>query len=120
MKLKNEMFTIIGGDEDHVRIKLNPLHTIYQAHFPGTPITPGVCIVQIIGELLGERIGRQVVLSRITNLKFNSTISPVDDPVVEVNFTQVEPSEAACTVKGTITAGEEVKTKYSLVYNMKD
>ena len=118
MKLKNEMFTIIGGDDDHVKIKMNPGHQIYQAHFPGNPITPGVCIVQIIGELLADRLGKSLALSEITNLKFNSTISPVDDPIVDVNFSQVAAGETACTVKGSITVGEEVKTKFSLVFGV--
>ena len=116
MKLQNEMFTIVGGDDDHVKIELNANHLIYQAHFPGNPITPGVCIVQIIGELLSGRLNRQLTLSKITNLKFNSTISPADDPVVEVNFTTVEASETECVAKGTITVEENIKTKFSLVY----
>ena len=116
MKLQNEMFTIVGGDNDHVKIKLNANHQIYQAHFPGNPITPGVCIVQIIGELLSGRLNRPLVLSKISNLKFNSTISPVDDPLVEVNFSMVEATETECVAKGTITTEEEVKTNFSLIY----
>lgn len=120
MKLQNEMFTIIGGDADHVKIELNAYHLIYQAHFPGNPITPGVCIVQIIGELLGGRLNRKLSLSRISNLKFNSTISPVQNPVVDVNFTSVEATETECVAKGTITDGEDVKTKFSLGYKIEE
>ena len=29
MKLQNEMFTIVGGDADHVKIALNANHQIY-------------------------------------------------------------------------------------------
>ena len=36
------------------RLRLNPEHFIYQAHFPGEPVTPGVCILQIGKELLAE------------------------------------------------------------------
>ena len=32
-------------------ISLFPEHFIYKAHFPGEPITPGVCIIQIATEL---------------------------------------------------------------------
>ena len=32
-------------------ISFFPGHFIYKAHFPGEPITPGVCIIQIATEL---------------------------------------------------------------------
>ena len=50
MKLLNDFCTIAGGDTDKIWLRLNPDHPIYHAHFPGNPITPGVCIVQIVGE----------------------------------------------------------------------
>ena len=49
------MFTILEDKGQEVKIRLNPDHEIYRAHFPGNPITPGVCIVQIISEVLGEQ-----------------------------------------------------------------
>ena len=45
MRLINKMFSIVSEGET-VRIQLHPEHVIYQAHFPGSPITPGVCIIQ--------------------------------------------------------------------------
>ena len=39
------------------RIKLNKDHDIYNGHFPNNPITPGVIIIQIIKEILEEKVG---------------------------------------------------------------
>lgn len=117
MKLLNDFCTIAGGDTDTIRLRLNPDHPIYHAHFPGNPITPGVCIVQIVGELLGERLGRQFALSKIVNLKFVSTISPVETPMVEVHFDSVELNGSECKAKGVITAEDGVKTKFSILYD---
>ena len=72
MKLQNEMFTIEEDKGQEVKIRLNPDHEIYRAHFPGNPITPGVCIVQIISEVLGVQQHRQLALDSIVNLKFVS------------------------------------------------
>ena len=33
-------------------------HAIYAAHFPGNPVTPGVCIIQTVKELAERSIGR--------------------------------------------------------------
>ena len=58
MKLRDSLYTIVSefkGDGRHdFNIKLDPEHFIYKAHFPGEPITPGVCIMQIAKELLEE------------------------------------------------------------------
>ena len=117
MKLLNDMCTIIGGDADHIQLRLNAAHPIYQAHFPGNPITPGVCIVQMVGELLSRRLGRVLYLQKIVNLKFVSTISPVANPVIEVSFTAVTDNDSLCSAKGVITAAGELKTKFSMIYS---
>ena len=116
MKLLNDMFTVTGGDADRVVLALNAGHTIYQAHFPGNPITPGICIVQLIGELLAERTGRRLSLQKIVNLKFVAPLSPVENPVIEVNFASVDDTGSECKAKGTITAAGAVMTKFSVVF----
>ena len=116
MILKDSMFTVTGGTPDRVAVRLDASHAIYQAHFPGNPITPGVCIVQMIGELLSERCGRRLALSKIVNLKFVAPISPVETPDIEVVFTRCEVQDARCEAKGTITAGEQLLTKFSIIY----
>ena len=116
MKLLDAMYSIVSAEGQQLRLQLHPEHEIYQAHFPGNPITPGVCIVQIIGELLSGRVSRPLALSKITNLKFNATISPIDNPEVEVVFTSVEDTGEACIAKGAIMDGETAMTKFSLVF----
>ena len=37
-------------------IELNPEHGIYKGHFPYVPVAPGVCLVQIIKEILLDLI----------------------------------------------------------------
>lgn len=115
MTLQNEMFTVVGGDTGTVHLRLNADHVIYRAHFPGNPITPGVCIVQMIAELLSRQVGRRLALSKIVNLKFVSTISPIEHPLIDINMSAVDNSDAECKVKGTITAEGELKTKFSLI-----
>ena len=60
MILKNNFYHIAQASVDLPRatyeIALNAQHFIYQAHFPGEPITPGVCILQMACELLGVGI----------------------------------------------------------------
>ena len=63
------------------RVRLNPEHIIYKAHFPEQPITPGVIIVRMAVELLSESLGRRVRLVAAPNIKFSSPLFPM--PSVE-------------------------------------
>lgn len=117
MKLLNEMFIITGGDDHRVEMRLDGEHPIYRAHFPGNPITPGVCIVQMVGELLTMRFGCRLWLSRVINLKFVAPLSPVECPRLEVNFHDVKNDNKAYWAKGYIASGGSIKTKFSLVFN---
>lgn len=111
------MFRLTGSDTSCDTIVLIADHEIYRAHFPGNPITPGVCIVQIITELLQLRLDCALRLNTVISLKFVNTISPIDDPTVTVNFASVDVDNEAGTVrvKGTIVSPTEVKTKFSLL-----
>ena len=51
------------------QIKLNPKHKIFKGHFPGKPIMPGVCMIQIIKELTERSLGQELFLSVASNVK---------------------------------------------------
>ncbi|MBQ0740088.1 3-hydroxyacyl-ACP dehydratase, partial [Aquimarina celericrescens] len=45
----NTLITV--GNISTVTITINKNHKIFKGHFPGNPVTPGVCMIQIIKEL---------------------------------------------------------------------
>lgn len=44
-----------------IEIELNPGHVLYQGHFPGQPVVPGVCTLQIIKESAEHRSQRIIM-----------------------------------------------------------
>lgn len=84
MKLINDFFEIVVSErserEFRSQIKFNPAHYIYHAHFPGNPVTPGVCLIQIAGEILETECNMTLLLSMIKNIKFKKIVTPVDTP----------------------------------------
>lgn len=101
-------------------IRLNASHKIFQAHFPGHPITPGVCQLQIVGELLADHLGHEVRLTDVKTVKYMAVISPVDTPCLEVRFKKIAVEGATCKVQATIEAGGRVYTKMSMTYVVRD
>ena len=81
MKLLNSLYRIVSesvteSGRDY-NIVLDAEHFIYKAHFPGEPITPGVCIMQIAVELLSLHCGQNLVIETVKNIKFLKIISPL-------------------------------------------
>ena len=111
MKLLDSMFQVLSHEENRYHIRFCADHVIYQAHFPGKPITPGVCIVKILGELL------ELQLQNDLTLKFVKPISPIDDEEVEVVFQKVEYMDDEIRVKGIIQRDLDVYTKFSLRFD---
>ena len=95
-------------------IRLNPECFIYKAHFPGQPVTPGVCLVQIAVELLGETMGRQLKIRRMKEAKFLSVVSPDSCPELTVRLLKIQEDEDKVSAKLSIEGDGELKAKISI------
>ena len=86
MILKDDFYTIVQLTEDDTTIratlKLNPEHRIFAGHFPGQPVVPGVCMVQMIKEILETAIGKSTMLKQADYIKFLSVINPMEEKPV--------------------------------------
>ena len=58
-------------------IELNEEHDIFKGHFPGNPVLPGVCHLEIVGDLLYEAFGIKYRLKIAKNIKFLNFINPL-------------------------------------------
>ena len=109
MRLNGDLFRIesrmegLPQGQSGFNIILNPDHLIYKAHFPGQPVTPGVCILQMLQELLSVEMGKQLFIKNIKNAKFISMMSPVTDSRVSVLFTLVEAQEGGVKAQGVVS-----------------
>ena len=56
MMLEGLLYKILEKGEGCARIQLLPESPVYAAHFPGFPVTPGVTLVQMGLELMGNKL----------------------------------------------------------------
>lgn len=92
--LAGNFYTIITQDKPddtvvQTTISLNAAHPIFEGHFPGQPVVPGVCMMQIIQELLSGAVGRKLLVQKAANIKFLNMIDPVQQPQVHVTITYI-------------------------------
>ena len=57
-------------------ILINENSTVYKGHFPHRAITPGVCQVLMIKEIMEEVLGAPVILSGAKYIKFTAIHEP--------------------------------------------
>lgn len=57
-------------------LDINPSHPIFEGHFPGQPVVPGVCMMQMIKEVLETVIGQETRLVSAASAKFLAMIDP--------------------------------------------
>src|SRR5476651_1592190 len=55
-------------------------HPIFSGHFPGQPVVPGACMLQMVKEILTDSLQHNYRLKKADHLKF---MAPVDPRVAE-------------------------------------
>ncbi|MBU2974580.1 3-hydroxyacyl-ACP dehydratase [Zobellia sp. B3R18] len=98
-------------------VKLNAAHEVFKGHFPGNPVMPGVCMIQIIKELTEQATGKKLFLSVASNIKFMAIINPEKNDVIELTLTIAEDDETV-KVKNTTSFEETLALKLSATFNV--
>lgn len=121
MQLTEGFFTIENiRDTDNgfdAVLSTYPEHPIYKAHFPGNPITPGVCIIQAAGELIEKRLNRKLYLKTVKNVKFLSVIIPEEGKKIKYSFSNIVEGENICKAQVVISDDNNIYAKISLIFN---
>lgn len=118
MKLLNELYDIIGKNSgDGVltyQVKFNPDCLIYQSHFPGNPITPGVCLIQMASEILELEYHHTYDLSLLKSIKFKKTVRPGE--VMSFIFTDMAQDDDLFKVNVSVENEEAQYAKMALSF----
>ena len=121
MVLQDNLFSIMSQAQEDgqpaFQVRIHKEWPIYKAHFPGHPITPGVCIVQMIQELLQVHLGRKVSLRKAKTVKYTAIISPNEVSELSVSFPKIEEQEdGSLKVQAQVAGGETIYTKLSAAF----
>jgi 3-hydroxyacyl-[acyl-carrier-protein] dehydratase len=105
MILAGDFYTIVSSvmetDKIQAVLKINPEHKIFQGHFPGQPVVPGVCMMQIVKELLETVTGRSLRLRTGLDVKFLSVIDPGKNNTIhtETNYNVLASGDVNVTAR---------------------
>jgi len=67
------------------RIHFQETHPLYEGHFPGFPLTPGVCQMALVRDSLELALGRALRLKKARHLKFMHMHQASSEPSLLLN-----------------------------------
>lgn len=121
MQFKDDFYTIEASthEEDTIiySIEINKNHAIFEGHFPGNPVTPGVAQMEIIKELVQIYLDKEVKMESMPTCKFLAVLNPEENANVDVvlKFIDIEDSESKRV--SVVIKNEEISfLKMSVIY----
>ena len=115
------LYTVLSiernGQALKATLKLHKEHEVFKGHFPGNPVLPGVCMIQMIKELIEENLGKQLFLCMASNVKFMAIINPEVNDIIDLELDIAEENDLV-KVKNTISIEETVALKLSATFKM--
>jgi len=75
-----------GDNEYNARVVFNPDHDILKGHFPGQPVVPGVCMMELVKDVLQTQVNMPMMLSKADNVKFLQLIVPGIEPSLKMTW----------------------------------
>ena len=110
MTLNNDYFKIDSctneGDESLFSITLLPDYRAYEGHFPGNPVSPGVCNIQMIKECAEQLAGKRFFLGYISRCKLSAVITPQTTPQLSISMRLTEADEGLYAVNAVVGNSE--------------
>ena len=86
MNLLGDLFSLkeleVGDGEIRAVLHIDPNHAILRGHFPGLPVMPGVCMMQVLREIFQRANASPVRITRGDNIKFLTVLEPSKYPQV--------------------------------------
>lgn len=104
-------------EEVNATVKLHAEHDVFKGHFPGNPIMPGVCMIQMIKELTEKTTGKELFLSVANNVKFMAKINPEENEIINLNL-KISVENGIVKVKNITSFDETIALKLSTTFKI--
>ena len=85
----------INASAAEFSVALNPDCEVYKGHFPGEPVSPGVCSIQMIKECAERVAGYKLSFVEIRQCRFLQLLSPATTPCLNI-YLELKPKAEDC------------------------
>jgi len=115
--LKDDFFTISSIQKENnsfkIMLELNAMHKIFEGHFPGQPVVPGACMLQIVKEVTENILSKKMRLAKADNIKFLLLINPNEHRTLQMDLTFNISGDGIANVSANLSNGSSACFKFS-------
>ncbi len=85
---------------------------ILEGHFPGHPVVPGACMLQIVKEVLENSFNQALILKKAEQLKFMAMIDPSNTQSVQLDIDYKSLEDGNVAVNARLSSTDVVHFKF--------
>jgi 3-hydroxyacyl-[acyl-carrier-protein] dehydratase len=87
-------------------------HNILKGHFPGHPVIPGACMLQVVKEVLEHALNQPTRLKKADSLKFLSMIDPEITTEVQLHMSYRNNEDGSIIVNAKLSSSRSLHFKF--------
>jgi 3-hydroxyacyl-[acyl-carrier-protein] dehydratase len=114
--LTNDFYTIrdlyIQNNTITAALLFNASHKIFEGHFPGQPVVPGVCMMALVKEIMAMVTEEDLRLLKADDLKFLKVIDPRENQEIKLQAQYKTSPEGNISVTANLAKEEGVCFKF--------
>jgi 3-hydroxyacyl-[acyl-carrier-protein] dehydratase len=118
--IENNIFIIENLDHSdgtvNVRLVVNANSDILKGHFPGQPVVPGACMLQLVKDVMENAVGQIVRLKKADNIKFMSMVVPGENNQLQLNVSYKISDDNIYAVQATLYSGDIICFKFQGIF----
>ncbi len=69
------------GSQHIFQVRINGNHRVFEGHFPGNPVVPGVMTMMMVRECAEEILNKKTRFSAVSQCKYSKMIVPDGKPI---------------------------------------
>ena len=114
--LKDALFKITLSHHQegiiNATLELNKKNEIFTGHFPGEPVLPGACMLQMVKEVLESTLNMPFTLKKADQIKFLDLIDPRINNILQLTIVYRSADDNNVSVTASLTAHKETCFKF--------
>jgi 3-hydroxyacyl-[acyl-carrier-protein] dehydratase len=97
-------------------LRIEKDHPIFTGHFPGQPVVPGVCMVQMVKELIEQNLNSKFMMTEADNIKFLSVIDPAVNDLIDAMISIEKNQDGSVKVNSVFSSPSTIFFKIKASY----
>lgn len=73
-----------------ISVEINPTHSVFEGHFPGQPILPGVIMIDILNDCLQNLLNAKYRMKSASQIKYLNVVDPRKHAELRLSITWTE------------------------------